>query len=205
MGGGIAQLGADKGLPARMKDVDPKALAHGFAAAAAVWREALKKRRLTAREMATEDGPALGHARLLGVLALRGDRSRPWSRSSTVKRAVLEEWEAAVPRTAIFASNTSTLPITRDRRRRARAGARRGDALLQPGPPDAARRSHPRRADERRNRRDGLRPGEDARQDARRRQGRARAFSSTGSWRRTSRRRCVWSRRAAASRTSTRR
>ena len=40
MGGGIAQLGADKGLPSRMKDVDPKALAHGFAAAASVWREA---------------------------------------------------------------------------------------------------------------------------------------------------------------------
>jgi 3-hydroxyacyl-CoA dehydrogenase len=29
-----------------------------------------------------------------------------------VKRAVLEEWEEAVPRDAIFASNTSTLPIT---------------------------------------------------------------------------------------------
>jgi 3-hydroxyacyl-CoA dehydrogenase/enoyl-CoA hydratase/3-hydroxybutyryl-CoA epimerase len=29
-----------------------------------------------------------------------------------VKRAVLKEWEAAVPPTAIFASNTSTLPIT---------------------------------------------------------------------------------------------
>ena len=29
-----------------------------------------------------------------------------------VKRAVLKDWEAAVPPTSIFASNTSTLPIT---------------------------------------------------------------------------------------------
>ena len=111
MGGGIAQLGADKGLPSRMKDVDPKALAHGYASAASVWREALKKRRLTEREM------GLKMDLLSGTLDYTG-----FSRCEvtieavveklTVKRAVLQEWEAAVPATAIFASNTSTLPIT---------------------------------------------------------------------------------------------
>ena len=91
MGGGIAQLVADKGLPVRMKDMDPKALAHGYAAAGSVWREALKKRRLTPREMAAQDGPRLGDA-----------STTPGSRAATgqieavvekleVKRAVLPE------------------------------------------------------------------------------------------------------------------
>ncbi|MGE5412638.1 MAG: 3-hydroxyacyl-CoA dehydrogenase NAD-binding domain-containing protein, partial [Syntrophomonadaceae bacterium] len=111
MGGGIAQLAADRGLPARMKDIQPEALAHGFAAAAAVWKEALRKRRLTPREM----------ARKMDLLSGTLDYSG-FSRCDVtieavveklgVKRAVLKEWEAAVPKTAIFASNTSTLPIS---------------------------------------------------------------------------------------------
>ena len=51
MGGGIAHLAADRGIPARMKDVEPKALAHGFAAAAEIFRESVRRRRLTEREM----------------------------------------------------------------------------------------------------------------------------------------------------------
>jgi 3-hydroxyacyl-CoA dehydrogenase / enoyl-CoA hydratase / 3-hydroxybutyryl-CoA epimerase len=111
MGGGIAQLAADKDLPARMKDVDPKALAHGYAAAAAVWKEAVRKRRLTPREMSRKMD------RLSGTLDYSGFARCDVTIEAVVeklavKRAVLEEWEAAVPRTAIFASNTSTLPIT---------------------------------------------------------------------------------------------
>lgn len=110
MGGGIAQLAADKGLPARMKDIEPKALAHGYAAAAAVWREKAKRRRLSSREIAAK------MALLSGTLDYTG-----FSRCEVtieavveklgVKRSVLQEWEAAVPDSAIFASNTSTLPI----------------------------------------------------------------------------------------------
>ncbi len=111
MGGGIAQLGADKGLPARMKDVDPKALAHGFATAASVWREALKKKRLTAREMARKMDLLSGTLDYSGFSRCEVTIEAVVEKL-TVKRAVLEEWEAAVPRTAIFASNTSTLPIT---------------------------------------------------------------------------------------------
>ncbi len=55
-----------------MKDVDPKALAHGFAAAAAVWREAPEEEAPDRARDGPEDGPALGHARLLGLRALRG-------------------------------------------------------------------------------------------------------------------------------------
>ncbi len=111
MGGGIAQLAADRKLPARMKDIEPKALAHGFAAAAAVWKEKSKRRRLSSRDLATK------MALLSGTLDYTG-----FSRCEVtieavveklgVKRSVLKEWEAAVPDSAIFASNTSTLPIT---------------------------------------------------------------------------------------------
>jgi 3-hydroxyacyl-CoA dehydrogenase/enoyl-CoA hydratase/3-hydroxybutyryl-CoA epimerase len=111
MGGGIAQLAADRGLPARMKDIDAKALAHGYAAAAALWREQVKKRRLSPREMAAKMGLVSGTLDYSGFA--RCDVTiEAVVEKLAVKRAVLAEWEAAVPGTAIFASNTSTLPIT---------------------------------------------------------------------------------------------
>ena len=111
MGGGIAQLAADKGLPARMKDIDAKALGHGYAAAAAIWREQVRKRRLAPREMAAKMGLLSGSLDYSGFA--RCDVTiEAVVEKLAVKRAVLAEWEAAVPRTAIFASNTSTLPIT---------------------------------------------------------------------------------------------
>ncbi|MEO8430063.1 MAG: 3-hydroxyacyl-CoA dehydrogenase NAD-binding domain-containing protein [Acidobacteriota bacterium] len=110
MGGGISQLAADKGLPARMKDIEPGALAHGFAAAAAVWREKSRRKRIPPAELASK------MALLSGTLDYTG-----FSRCEVtieavveklgVKRSVLKEWEAVVPDSAIFASNTSTLPI----------------------------------------------------------------------------------------------
>ncbi len=110
MGGGIAQLAVDRGIPARMKDVAPQALAHGFAAAAGVFRETVRKRRLTEREMTIRMG------RLSGTLDYSGFAQCEVTVEAVVeklevKRAVLGEWEVAVPVTAIFASNTSTLPI----------------------------------------------------------------------------------------------
>jgi 3-hydroxyacyl-CoA dehydrogenase / enoyl-CoA hydratase / 3-hydroxybutyryl-CoA epimerase len=110
MGGGIAQLAADKGLPARMKDVDAKALAHGFGAAAALWQEKIRKRRLDRRQMSAK------MALLSGTLDYTGFARCEVTIEAVVeklevKRAVLKEWEGAVPRTAIFASNTSTIPI----------------------------------------------------------------------------------------------
>ena len=110
MGGGIAQLAADKGLPARMKDIAPEMLAKGFAAAAGIWKEAVRRHRLTPREMNRKmdllsgtldfSGFALCEVTIEAVVEKLG-----------VKRAVVKEWEAAVPREAVFASNTSTLPI----------------------------------------------------------------------------------------------
>jgi len=111
MGGGIAQLAADKGLPARMKDIQPQALAHGYAAAAAIWREAVRKRRLTPLEMKRKMDLVSGALDYSGFARCEVTIEAVVEKL-TVKRAVLKEWEEAVPRTAIFASNTSTLPIT---------------------------------------------------------------------------------------------
>jgi 3-hydroxyacyl-CoA dehydrogenase/enoyl-CoA hydratase/3-hydroxybutyryl-CoA epimerase len=110
MGGGIAQLAADRGIPVRMKDVDPKALAHGYAAASQVFREAIARRRLTPREMTAR------MARISGTLDYTGFAQCEVTIEAVVekvevKRAVLAEWEQVVPETAIFGSNTSTIPI----------------------------------------------------------------------------------------------
>jgi 3-hydroxyacyl-CoA dehydrogenase/enoyl-CoA hydratase/3-hydroxybutyryl-CoA epimerase len=111
MGGGIAQLAADKGIPVRMKDVEPSALAHGFAAAAKVWREEVERRRLKPREMERK------MALLSGALDYSGFSRRDLTIEAVVeklgvKRTVLKEWEEVSTREAIFASNTSTLPIS---------------------------------------------------------------------------------------------
>jgi 3-hydroxyacyl-CoA dehydrogenase/enoyl-CoA hydratase/3-hydroxybutyryl-CoA epimerase len=110
MGGGISQLAADRGLPARMKDIEPKALAQGYRAAAKIWKDAVARRRLNSREMATR------MARLSGTLDYSGFAQCEVTVEAVVeklevKRSVLAEWEQVVPPTAIFGSNTSTIPI----------------------------------------------------------------------------------------------
>jgi 3-hydroxyacyl-CoA dehydrogenase / enoyl-CoA hydratase / 3-hydroxybutyryl-CoA epimerase len=111
MGGGIAQLAADKGLPARMKDIEPAALAHGYAAAAAVWKEKAKRRRLSPREMAGKMALLSGTLDYTGFARCEVTIEAVVERLG-VKRSVLKEWEAVVGDLPIFASNTSTLPIS---------------------------------------------------------------------------------------------
>lgn len=111
MGGGIAQLSADKGWPVRMKDIRHEALALGYAQAAKIWQEKVKKRRMTKVEFA-------GKMSLLGGglgwegFDLCDVTIEAVLEKLAVKQAVLKEWEAVAAPEAIFASNTSTLPIT---------------------------------------------------------------------------------------------
>ena len=44
MGGGIAQLAADKGIPIRMKDITPQALLAGVQQATRIFQSAVKKK-----------------------------------------------------------------------------------------------------------------------------------------------------------------
>ncbi len=111
MGGGIAQLAADKGWPVRMKDIRHEALALGYAQAAKIWQEKLKKRRMTKVDFASR------MSLLSGSLGWEGFETCDVTIEAVleklaVKQAVLKEWEAVAGPEAIFASNTSTLPIT---------------------------------------------------------------------------------------------
>ncbi len=111
MGGGIAQLAADKGWPVRMKDIRHEALALGYAQAAKIWQERLKKRRMTKVDFAAK------MSLLSGGLGWDGFETCDVTIEAVleklaVKQAVLKDWEAVAAPEAIFASNTSTLPIT---------------------------------------------------------------------------------------------
>ena len=85
-------------------------LAKGFAAAAGICKEAVRRRRLKPREMSRKMGLLSGTLDYSGF-ALCEVTIEAVVEKLGVKRAVVAEWEAAVPREAIFASNTSTLPI----------------------------------------------------------------------------------------------
>ncbi len=111
MGGGIAQLAADKGYPTRMKDIKPEALALGFAQAARIWKEKVRKRRMTRAEFAAKMSLLAGSLEYAGFEGCDITIEAVLEKMS-VKQAVLADWEHVAPASAIFASNTSTLPIT---------------------------------------------------------------------------------------------
>lgn len=112
MGGGIAQIVADKtDAEVRMRDIAMTAIGGGMKAAARVWRKKVERRRMTRGEMARK------LARITGTTDWSG-----FSRADivieavvenlNVKRQVLAEFEALAKPGAIFATNTSTIPIT---------------------------------------------------------------------------------------------
>ena len=112
MGGGIAQIVADKtDAEVRMRDINMNAIGGGMKAAARVWRRKVERRRMTRGEM----------ARKLARITATTDWSG-FSRADiaieavvenlNIKRQVLAEFEALAKPGAIFATNTSTIPIT---------------------------------------------------------------------------------------------
>jgi 3-hydroxyacyl-CoA dehydrogenase / enoyl-CoA hydratase / 3-hydroxybutyryl-CoA epimerase len=113
MGGGIAQIVADKtSAEVRMRDIKWEAIGGGMKAAAKVWKRKVERRRMTRGEMQRK------LARITG--------STDWSgfnradvvieavvENLQIKQQVLAEFEALARPDAIFATNTSTIPITR--------------------------------------------------------------------------------------------
>lgn len=112
MGGGIAQIIADKAdINVRMRDLNWNALAGGLRAASKVWRKKVERRRMTRAEMSrkmsriTESTDWSGfHDTDLVVEAVVENLG--------VKQEVLGEFERVAKKDAIFATNTSTIPIT---------------------------------------------------------------------------------------------
>lgn len=111
MGGGIAQLLAHNNLPARMKDINFAAVAKGTEAAAKVFSEAVRKRRLTPKEMQNK------MALISGTVDYSGFHRVDLVIEAIVenldlKKKVFAELDSLVPAHAVLASNTSSLPIT---------------------------------------------------------------------------------------------
>jgi len=113
MGGGIAQIVVDKtDADVRMRDIAMKPIAGGMKAAAKIWKKKVDRRRMTRVEMQRK------LARITGTTDWSGFRRadvviEAVVENVQVKRQVLAEFEALARPEAIFATNTSTIPITR--------------------------------------------------------------------------------------------
>jgi 3-hydroxyacyl-CoA dehydrogenase/enoyl-CoA hydratase/3-hydroxybutyryl-CoA epimerase len=112
MGSGIASIAVQQGTLVRLKDTDTARVGKGLAAIDAVLRERLTRRQITRQQFddymslagGTTDYSGFGAADLV-IEAVFEDVA--------LKHRVLEEVEPAIAADAIYASNTSTIPITR--------------------------------------------------------------------------------------------
>ena len=110
MGAGIAAVAAMQGIPVRFKDMKHEQVAHGLAAVRAVLQERLTKKQITRQQF--EDQLSL----VSGAIEYSGFSHVPLVIEAVfedvaVKHQVLAETEKVLPPSAIFASNTSTIPI----------------------------------------------------------------------------------------------
>ena len=111
MGGGIAQLAADRGIEARVKDISNEALAKAFQTAKSIWDKALQRKRIDrykyAQKMALVSGGLTydGFKRLdVIVEAIVEDMN--------IKKKVLADLAQNLRDDAIVATNTSSLSVT---------------------------------------------------------------------------------------------
>jgi len=110
MGAGIAAVSAMQGIAVRFKDTRHAAVGRGIAAVRDVLKDRLQKKQITRQQFedqlslvsGTVDYTGFGNIPLL-IEAVFEDLA--------VKHAVLREAERALPAGAIFATNTSTIPI----------------------------------------------------------------------------------------------
>jgi len=111
MGGGIAQLIADKGIPVRLRDLRGDALLAALRQASKIWREQVDRKRLSPRELRQRLGfiaPTLDETGLSRVdIVLEAVVE-----NLDVKQKVLAAMEERIGARAVFASNTSTIPIS---------------------------------------------------------------------------------------------
>ena len=112
MGAGIAAISAMQGIPVRFKDTTLEQVARGIAAVRDVLKDRLTKRQITRQQF--DDQLSL----VSGTVDYTGFRQLPMVVEAVfeeigVKHKVLAELEPLLADHAIFATNTSTIPITR--------------------------------------------------------------------------------------------
>lgn len=110
MGGGIAQLGADKGVEVRLKDINYDALGKGLQAAAKIWKKQLERKRIDRfqfqkkMDLISVGTNYDGFKRLdLVVEAIVEDMG--------IKKKVIAEMVPQLRADAIIATNTSSLSV----------------------------------------------------------------------------------------------
>jgi len=111
MGGGIAQLFAERGITVRVKDINSRAIGAGLKEAWDIFNKRAKKGVLTAiqardgfdRITGTTDYSGFGKADVAVEAVVE---------NMDIKKAVLRDFEAVAGESALFASNTSSLSIT---------------------------------------------------------------------------------------------
>jgi 3-hydroxyacyl-CoA dehydrogenase/enoyl-CoA hydratase/3-hydroxybutyryl-CoA epimerase len=111
MGGGIAQLFADKNIQARMKDLNVQALATGVQQATKLFQKQVSRKKITRRQSLQK----LNH--IAPVLDYAGFHSAELVveaivENMDVKKKVLAETETQVSDSCVLASNTSSLSIS---------------------------------------------------------------------------------------------
>ena len=112
MGAGIASIAVQQGTPVRLKDTDLARVGKGIAAVSEVLKERLRKKQITKLEyenqlfmtMGTAEYTGFGRATLV-IEAVFEDLA--------LKHRVLREVEPLLSDEAVYASNTSTIPIAR--------------------------------------------------------------------------------------------
>jgi 3-hydroxyacyl-CoA dehydrogenase/enoyl-CoA hydratase/3-hydroxybutyryl-CoA epimerase len=112
MGAGIASVAVQQGTPVRLKDTDTARVARGLAAVSDVLGERLKKKQITRLQYedqmllagGTTSYAGFAHTNLV-IEAVFEDLA--------LKHRVLEEVEPTLHANAVYASNTSTIPIAR--------------------------------------------------------------------------------------------
>ncbi len=112
MGAGIAAISAMQGIPVRFKDTDPVRVAKGIAAVRDLLKDRLVKRQITRQQYDDQLGLVSGTAEYTGfgrvplvIEAVFEDLA--------VKHEVLRAAEEKLAPHAIFATNTSTIPIAK--------------------------------------------------------------------------------------------
>jgi 3-hydroxyacyl-CoA dehydrogenase / enoyl-CoA hydratase / 3-hydroxybutyryl-CoA epimerase len=109
MGAGIAYVTADAGIPVRLKDKDDAGLGRGFKQIAGLFDERVKRRRLTRREREEKLSLVTGTTDFSGMRTAEVVVEAVFE-DLKLKQATVADIEREAPG-AIFASNTSSIPI----------------------------------------------------------------------------------------------
>lgn len=111
MGGGIAQVAADRGIAVRMKDITNEALAIGFRHASEIFGKMMKRKRLTKFDYDSK------MSKISGTLDYSGFKQmdvvvEAIVEDMNVKKKVIAETVKHVSPETIIATNTSSLSVT---------------------------------------------------------------------------------------------